>query len=322
MKLYLAAVYTSNFSKTSQGYKRMTDVERKDRDGVRHVLESYHYIHRDIYVDRIRRDECKVFLDSGAFSAFTKGTEIDLPEYCDYVKRNFDILEQVDGIPMFSVLDGIGDPQKTYDNQMLMERLGVRPLPCFHFGEDERWLEWYMSKYEYITIGGMVPISTPQLYLWLDRIFHKYLTDGSGRPRIRVHGFGLTSIGLMERYPWYSVDSSSWVQIASNGSIYIPDRATIQAQTRKGILDEGDGVTLSVSRASPNHKEAGRHLDTLTDVERKEIVKFLEGRGYEIERLRHEYLARWSFNCWSFTELNNRTNKKDKVFIPEQPLLF
>lgn len=305
MKLYLAAVYTSNYGKKSLLYQRHTDKERRYRDGVRHILESFHYVGKQKYADDMRADGAKIFLDSGAYSAFTKGTEIDLPNYCEYVKRNYDIIESVDGTYLFSVLDGIGDPLKTWRNQLAMEERGVRPLPCFHYGEDERYLEWYLERYDYITLGGMVPIETSQLYLWLDRIFDRYLTDDAGRPKLKVHGFGLSTIGIMERYPWFSVDSSSWVLIAANGGLWIPDLGTIM-----------------VSKNSPTAKEPGRHLDNLTPPQREAVIKFIQDMGFDMERIQNDYLARWAFNCWSFTELNNRTNRADKVFIPEQPLLF
>lgn len=284
---------------------RAAPAEKAARDGVKYLLESYHYIHKPQYVEKIRADGAKVFLDSGAFSAFTKGSEIDLPSYVHYIKEHDDILERVDGIPLYSVLDGIGDPLKTYQNQMEMERLGVRPLPCFHYGEDERYLEWYISRYPYITIGGMVPITTPQLYLWLDRIWDRYLTDGSGRPRLKVHGFGLTTIGLMERYPWFSVDSSSWVQIAANGAIYIRKWGTI-----------------FISQGSPNTKEPGRHYDNMPEVNRQAIKAEIEALGFDVERLRTDYIARWAFCCGSFTELNEYTNRQNKTFKAAQPLLF
>jgi len=248
----------------------------------------------------------RVFLDSGAFSAFTKGVEVDIRGYCDYIKRNLDIIENVDGALCASVLDGIGDPLKTWQNQMAMEQMGVRPLPCFHYGEDERYLEWYIKNYDYITLGGMVPISTPQLFHWLDRIWDKYLTDGSGRPRLKVHGFGLTTQTLMERYPWYSVDSSSWVQIAANGNILVP----------------GLGA-MSVSTNSPSAKQYNRHLNTIPDLQREGLVKRITEQGFDIERLQMEYVSRWTYNCWAFTYINeNLLNTMPGTFKNEQMELF
>lgn len=298
MKLYLAGIYTSNFHKESQLYARLTDREKAARDGVKYYLESYHYVHRQAYVDKMRADGVKVFLDSGAFSAFTKGVDVNMRAYCDYIQRNMDIIEIVDGALCASVLDGIGDPLLTWQNQIAMEKMGVRPLPCFHYGEDERYLEWYIANYDYITLGGMVPISTPQLIQWLDRIWDKYLTDSSGRPRLKVHGFGLTAHSLMMRYPWYSVDSSSWVQIAANGNIMVPDLGA-----------------MPVSTASPAAKQLNRHVDTIPALQREGLVQRITDQGFDMERLQVEYISRWSYNCWAFTNMNETIlNDKSEVF--------
>lgn len=305
MKLYLAGLYTSNFTLQSQQFLRCDDSEKKARAGVKYFLESYHYINRPAFVERIRTDRVKVFLDSGAFSAFTKGVEVDLPAYCDYIKENMDIIEVIDGALCASVLDGIGDPYKTYVNQKAMEKLGVKPLPCFHYGEPEEYLDYYVQNYSYITLGGMVPISTPQLRLWLDRIWERHLTDKNGKPLLKVHGFGLTVVDLMKRYPWYSVDSSSWVQIAANGNIMIPNKGT-----------------LAVSSSSPNRKVAGQHLDNLPELVREGAAKILLDQGFDIERMRTEYISRWAYNCFAFTELNNQINHTDSSFLRAQPGLF
>lgn len=306
MKLYLAGIYTSNFKIGGSLYNRLTENEKRQRESATNLLESYHYIHRQTFVDSIRADGRKVFLDSGAFSAFTKGVEVDLPKYCDYIKRNKDIIEHVDGTLLASVLDGIGDPLKTWRNQLAMEQLGVRPLPCFHYGEDERYLEWYIANYDYITLGGMVPISTPQLKLWLDRIWEKYLTDGSGRPRIKVHGFGLTTVSLMERYPWYSVDSSSWVQIARVGGMLLMPEARV----------------INVSNQSPQRRVEGQHIDTLTPLQRQAVEQKLAACGVDTERMRETYLSRWCYNIWAFDQLGIQHFEEDPKFVPDQLGLF
>lgn len=306
MKLYLAGLHTSNFNQVNgRLYEKLTPAEQYHRDNVKHYLESYHYIHRQSYVDRIRADGIQVFLDSGAFSAFTKGVKVDMKAYCRYIEENIDIIQVIDGDVCASVLDHIGSAQGTYENQLAMEKLGVRPLPCFHYGEDERYLEWYIANYDYITIGGMVPISTPQLKMWLDRLWEKYMIDGSGRPKIKFHGFGLTTLSLMKRYPWYSVDSSSWVQIAANGSVLLP----------------GHGV-VATSSSSPNRKVANQHLNTFPEAQRKALVEKLEAPGFDTDRLQDEYLARWVFNCYAFTKINEDIDHTESVFKGDQALLF
>lgn len=306
MKLYNAGIYTSNFDKLGRVYSRLDDSERQMRDGVQWFLESYHYIHKPKAVERIRRDGVKVFLDSGAFSAFSLGVKVDLPKYCDYILRNLDIIEHVDGQPLASVLDAIGDCDGTYRNQMEMERHGVRPLPCFHYGEPEEALEYYVANYSYITIGGMVPISTPQLKLWLDRLWAKYLTNPDGTPKIKVHGFGLTSLPLMMRYPWYSVDSSTWVQWAANGMVLVP-----------GLVGQVD-----VSSQSSRRKQAGMHMDSVKPIETAAIESEIRKFGVDPDRLRELYYSRWAFNAFAFPHYAREKQWEGDRFIPEFEGLF
>lgn len=294
MNLFVAAVYTNSYMQGQNRYLKLNDREKEIVHGIPNILESYHYIGSQRIVDQMRADGAKVFLDSGAFSAHTLGVSIDLPTYCNYIKQNIDLWRIEDGVVMASVLDGIGDPLKTYQNQISMEQLGAKPLPCFHFGEDERYLEWYVQNYDYITLGGMVGRSSKQLSIWLDRMWEKYLTDGSGRPRLKVHAFGITAIPIMQQYPWYSVDSSSWIQSAAFGSIMTPQWGP-----------------LAVSDKSPSRHEAGRHISTLTAIEQDLVLQMLEQQGFTYERLSTVYESRAAYNLWAYGVLNQMMNAQN-----------
>jgi hypothetical protein len=224
--------------------------------------------------------------------------KLEVNDYCEYIHRNQDILRREDGIVMASVLDGIGDPLQTWRNQLEMEARGVRPLPCFHAGEDERYLEWYVQNYEYITLGGMVGSSSKQLCIWLDRIWDRYLTDGSGRPRLKVHGFGITAIPIMERYPWHSCDSSSWIQTAAFGGIVTPDWGP-----------------LSVSTKSPSRHDAGQHATTLSEIEKELVFRYLEENGFTYARLSEVYESRAAFNLWAYGIINAMMNAQNNTIF-------
>lgn len=297
MKLYTAAVYTNEYVPGMHSPIRwdvLNEHERNIVSNLPNILESYHYVWKDKYVKGMREDGAKIFLDSGAFSAYTLGAKIDLPTYVDYIKRNMDIFRVEDGALMVAVLDGIGDPLETYRNQLTMEALGVKPMPCFHAGEDERYLEWYIQNYDYISLGGMVGSSTKQLMLWLDRVWDKYLVDGAGKPRLKVHGFGITSIPIMERYPWWSCDSSSWIQAGSFGSIVTPEFGPI-----------------AISDKSPQRHDAGMHLSTLTPAEQDKVLEALERSGFTYERLSTVYQSRMAYNLWAYGVINAMMNAKN-----------
>jgi hypothetical protein len=294
MNIFMAAVYSNSYMPGMNRYVKLNDREREAVVNIPHILESWHYVGKQSFVDHMRNNAAQIFLDSGAFSAYTLGVSLSVADYCAYIERNRDILRKEDGVIMASVLDGIGDPLQTWRNQLEMEMRGCKPLPCFHAGEDFRYLEHYVKNYEYITLGGMVGSSTKALSVWLDRVWGNYLTDGSGRPRLKVHGFGITAIPLMERYPWHSCDSSSWIQSAAFGSIVTPEWGP-----------------LSVSEKSPSRHDAGQHASTLSAIETEHVFRTLESQGFTYERLSTIYESRAAYNLWAFGVINAMMNAQN-----------
>lgn len=216
-----------------------------------------------------------LFLDSGAFSAKTQGVKIDIEEYIEFIKEHKDFLG------VYAVLDDIDSPRNTYRNQKIMEEAGLNPLPCFHFGENVKWLIKYLDEgYDYIALGGMVPISTDALETWLRQIFSKYLCGKDGMPKVKVHGFGLTVLKLMKNFPWYSVDSTSWINTGRMGAILIPIK---QAGSYNYLADP---IKCSVSNRSPDIAKDGLHYYTLKEgTHRKaQVDEYLETINMPIGR--------------------------------------
>lgn len=306
LKIYIAGTVWFGIAHNQPEYLKLTDPYlRKIADGVQHRLDSFHYVGKGRRLKEFKNSGVKVFLDSGAFSAYTLGATIDLDEYCNYIKENPDLVLVEDGILLAACLDGIGDPLLTYQNQKRMEAQGVTPLPVFHSGEDERYLEYYVAHYPYICLGGLVGGHTKQLEIWLDRVWGKYLLDGAGRPKCRVHGFGITSIPLMERYPWWSCDSTSWIQTASFGAITIP----------------GYG-NLEVSKESPSKHVKGHHINSLTATEREWIVSMLRSQGFDPDYIVDHYLGRATYNLWAYEQIQDAINAKSRDHIHIAQELF
>jgi hypothetical protein len=299
MKLHLAAVLTTGWWRNRGLIQRVPEISQRHRLEVPWLLESYHYINTDKMARRLRDSGEQVFLDSGAFSAWSKGVTINLEQYCQFVHKHGDLFTTV------SVLDVIGSAEGTWHNQQEMEKRGVVPIPCFHYGEDPRWCEHYIKNYEYLALGGFGVANRKQIRQWLDRIWERYLLDGAGRPRIKVHGFAITAVPLMARYPWYSVDSSSWVQVARVGAVYHPDFGPIQ-----------------LSSTSPMRKFEGKHFDNLPPMNQAVIQKSIEDTGYTIEGLANRYELRHTYCMWSYCERNRRINSRESELTQFQQELF
>lgn len=305
--LYNAGLFTSSFDKLGRVYAKLTPEEKLLRDQNEHFLESYHYVGKETAVRKMRAEGVKVFLDSGAYSALTQGTSIDLGAYCDYILRNGDIIKMAASLDVINPDDPKAAAKQGFHNLLEMEKRGVRPVPTFHQGEPDEALEYYVANYKYVLLGGMVGSSAKVLQTWLDRVFERFLTNGDGTLKTQIHLFGVTSLPLMLRYPATSVDSSTWVQWAAMGMILLPHT----------------GKQLNISSQSPFRKQAGQHLDSLRPAEREVLEAEIRLCGADPDRLRHEYIARWAFNCWAFPQyLKLRQHVKTEQFKATDPGLF
>jgi len=164
-----------------------------------------------------------ILLDSGAYSAKNSGAEIELPEYIEFVREHGWRFKG--GV---ICLDVIGDRKASYENWRIMRDEGVDTMPVFHLQTDRpeddsyEWLERYLEEADYIAVGAIAKMNLSLKMQGLDFVWNKYLTDNSGKPIVKVHGLGITTAKIMLRYPWYSVDSTTWTNMARNGQIYFP----------------------------------------------------------------------------------------------------
>lgn len=162
------------------------------------ILMSFHYYKKkgDL-LKELLKDGVDIFLDSGAFSAMSLGKTIDINEYCKFIIDN--------GLVNYASLDVIGDAAATMENYKFMKsEYGLSPIPTFHMGSRIEDL-YPLLDCGYIALGGLV--FSPGIKSHCDEVWSTILKEN---PKLKVHGFGLTNIDLMKRYPWYSVDSSSY----------------------------------------------------------------------------------------------------------------
>ena len=154
------------------------------------------------------------FLDSGAFTAFTKKVTIKIEDYAAFIHAH------APHITVASSLDAIGNAAQSYANYKELKNLGCQVIPVFHCREDTRWLVKYLDEgCPYLALGGMVPESKRWVAKWLEDLWASYLTHPDGSARVAVHGFGMTILDFMRAYPWYSCDSSSWTYGARYGYV-------------------------------------------------------------------------------------------------------
>ena len=97
---------------------------------------------------------------------------------------------------------------------------------------------------------------------------------------------------LLEKFPFYSADSTTWLQIGVNGSIL----------TKYGIFS----VSANTQFRKESLHQANEHV-------KKEVIKEIERFGYTLDELATNYKKRLTFNIDYFKDwADNYTYKPEK----------
>lgn len=190
-------------------------------DGMRHRLLSFAEI--DSLEDAVLnlwlsdRTPERLFLDSGAFGALTRGAEIDLQRYIAFIKEHERFLGP------YASLDVIGQWKGSAHNDEIMRNAGLRPMPAFHMGSPDHELRRLLGITDYLALGGVVGAHENQMRPWLDKCF-RIIRDFWPK---KIHVFGVMAQWCLERYPLYSADSSGAIVGGGMGRISRFDSARI-----------------------------------------------------------------------------------------------
>jgi len=209
-----------------------------------------------------------LFMDSGAFTFLSKNKNVDIEEYRAYIQKNSSLLD------ICSSMDVIGSWQKSVEYFEQLNNGDQKFMPCFHIGEPFHVLEKYMEQSDILSIGGMVPLSYKELRTYLDFLFPSYLCDKKGYPKVKVHGFGMTDQRLMFRYPWYSVDSSTWIRVSRMGIILLP-------KMKFGSIKwNSQPIRIQVSDKGPHESGADTHIDIMPKIQRRYVLDYIANKGF------------------------------------------
>jgi hypothetical protein len=226
------------------------------------------------------------FLDSGSFTLWTKAAEYakknncpdpyafyTTPEFYAYCDAYAEFIKKYSaGIDLYANVDAIPNPDITWRNQQYLEKLGLTPVPVVHYRTSMKWLKHYMNRgHEVIALGGMVgSTSQEECRRWIDEAFDTVCDQKSRLPKVKIHGFGVTTYDLLLRYPWYSVDSTSWTKIGAFGGILVPHK-----RAGAWVFDVAPYI-MKTSNDSPSKEVRGQHVSTLSTAEQKIVRQWLK----------------------------------------------
>lgn len=243
----------------------------------------------------------KLFIDSGAFSVHHSGKTVNIDDYIKRINDNpqIPIWVELDVIPypVLNTQTAKHSSDASWENYLYMkERVAddVCLLPLYHFGEPKDALLRILNTPvngklpDYIGVGGRHGVSTAQQDSYFNEIFA--LVQKSDNPNVKIHAFGMTVLKLLEKYPFYSADSTTWAMIGINGGI-ITDSC--------GIVNISENSKYNKDNVANFPKEAKERLNA-------EILAY----GYTLEELQTNYKSRLKFNIDYF--INWATNYEYK----------
>lgn len=224
------------------------------------------------------KSKTSIMLDSGAWSAYTQKDPIDIDEYIKFVKEHEHLLD------IYVNLDVINDGEASYKNWLYMKAAGLNPLPVYHMEDDRgqtaKWLYKYLEKTDYVAIGAIANKSVMARKMSLDRLWEDHLVDNQGYPIAKFHGFGLTSNVIMTRYPWFSVDSTSWVQYGKFGIVLVPGRTHGEYDYTKTVRKYVVSKRSPSKTAVVNTGRRNPHIDNLGEDEREQFEEYIKEKGH------------------------------------------
>jgi len=166
------------------------------------ILISYFYIRTRPLSQLVEKlgYQPEIMLDSGAYSAFTKGKNISPLDYVTYIKGNAEYISH------YIALDVIGDAEITKRYYEIMRLMGTSPLPVFHYGSPVDYLDWYVDQgCQYIALGATVPVKDKtRVAAWITELNKRH-------PSVVFHLLGSASKKIWGLPGLESCDSAAWI---------------------------------------------------------------------------------------------------------------
>lgn len=242
MKIYLTGTYSRPFviKEAMKLYLAdLTPYGRSTYNGILqenkpYILESYYYIRsHNEWIGKMLPFFKDFMLDSGAFTFFGKDGNTDWKkytlEYCDFInKYKIDNFIELD-IEKVTSMEHVEDLRK-----LIHDKTGKRTIPVWR---PSRGLDyWYklIEEYDYVAISASGAYDSG----WTrkkgsDLVLRKLILDAKKKD-CKIHGLGYTNLRMLDKVPFYSVDSTAWLYGNRGGYIYHFNGRTIQQIKQNG----------------------------------------------------------------------------------------
>ncbi len=286
-----------------------------DLDIVNRLISYAYPKHLTYWLDITEGKKGNLILDSGAFSAWTKGKTLDIHTYAQYAR---DLLDNPKAgtkkirIVNLDVIPGKGGETKALNRQniskverqknqdtinksaemglmnlrIFKEKYGITPIHVFHQGEDWSWLVEMCKETDYVGISPANDLSVYEKMAWMRNVFSYMKTNNI---HVHTHGFGVMIPHLLLELPWTSCDATSWLMIAAMGKIMHILQGGLNANPKETqhLSNPPYKLIAITEQRKPSEKGISKALFTE-----------LAASGYSYEHLQ-KYVTRAAYNVKS-----------------------
>ncbi len=176
----------------------------KDKKGL-YLLESFYYLNDNnigIYKNH------NFLLDSGAFTYMNSQKE-HKTNWDEYISNYANFINKHDIEHFFELdIESIVGLKEVERLRYKLEKLTNKQcIPVWHKSRGKDYWLRMIKDYKYVAIGGIV---TKEIKPSEYRFFPWFLNEAK-KQGCKVHGLGFTNMKGLRKYPFYSVDSTTWV---------------------------------------------------------------------------------------------------------------
>lgn len=208
------------------------------------ILESFYYV--DDWTVKTIPLLKNFMLDSGAFTFFTLGKNVDWVGYLDkYIRFIND--NKVQRYFELDIDKLVGYPKVLEFRRELERQCTVPPIPVWHKSRGKTDFLSMCERYPYVAVGGIVSKEIkPTEYDYFPWFINEAHKRGA-----KIHGLGFTNLEGMRKYHFDSVDSTAWTTGNRFGAVYRFNGKTMVKYSRP----EGSRLTDAKRIAINNFNE-------------------------------------------------------------------
>jgi hypothetical protein len=187
---------------------------------VSNVLISFAY---PKIMDGINYQPDYLILDSGAFTAWNTGKQVDVIAYGDWVEKNQNAGKKLIAVNLDVIPGEVGRTstkaeraagmKQSLENANYLRSRGLEVMEVFHQDEPLVFLDTLLDRLPPDGILGISPrndVNINSKLSWQNAVLRHLYQRCGVKNMPRTHGLAVTSMRMMKQFPYYSVDSSSW----------------------------------------------------------------------------------------------------------------